>query len=99
MVDFTEIRDAIESIDGVEQAAVMWIETASGGQAIGACYTGSIDANPLANELEKRYPTLELPRSILHMASLPTTPEGDIDVKRLQAMMGPPPGVPRPLDP
>jgi amino acid adenylation domain-containing protein/non-ribosomal peptide synthase protein (TIGR01720 family) len=88
-----EIEHAMRQIDGVEDAAVVLCGGTSEGDAALTAYfvaNSAEDGPQVAQLLREQLPTVlprdYIPRRIVALAALPTTPNGKIDRRSLQAM-------------
>jgi len=88
-IELGEIEATLESIDDINQAAVLAVQPQAGDQRLVAYYTaascGAIGEQKLRNTLAVTLPNYMVPQHFIHMQSMPLTPNGKLDREKLPA--------------
>ena len=83
-IELGEIENAICSINGISQSAVLVQKNSEGRQIICAFYTGAeINAKEIRNYIGKKLPKYMLPHIFVHLDEMPLTSSGKINRKKL----------------
>ena len=85
-IELGEIENAIASVDGILQSAVVVRKNDEGRQLICAFYTGKeYEPKEIRDTIGEKLPQYMLPHIIVHLDAMPLTPSGKIDRKSLPA--------------
>jgi amino acid adenylation domain-containing protein len=84
-IEIGELRTALASVDGVEQAAVIAREDRPGDKRLVGYITGSADPAVVRGALAQRLPAYTIPSAIVVLAALPLTVNGKLDRRALPA--------------
>ena len=83
-IELGEIENAITSIDGIENTAVIVRNDEAGRQLVCAFYTGvDMDAKEIRAHIGKKLPKYMLPHIFTHLEEMPLTSSGKTDRKAL----------------
>jgi acyl-CoA synthetase (AMP-forming)/AMP-acid ligase II len=78
-----EVEELIESLDGVEEAAVLGIEDEEFGEVLAAFVVGSASEQDIANACKAELASYKVPRRIEKVDELPRTSTGKVVKRRL----------------
>ncbi|BBY24058.1 hypothetical protein MSTO_42630 [Mycobacterium stomatepiae] len=84
-IELGEIQTALAGLDGVEQAAAITREDATGATRVFGYVTGAADPAELRNALADKLPAYMIPGAIVVLETLPLTTNGKLDVRALPA--------------
>ncbi len=89
-VDLAEIREKILLLPGMEDALVLTLPEIRGRRLeIVALVVGSLDREEIRQRLAEILESYALPRRILPVESIPATPTGKIDRRRIEELLNP----------
>ena len=84
-IELGEVRAALASLAGVEQAVVIAREDRPGDKRLVGYVTGSADAGAARSALAERLPAYMVPAAVVAVEVLPLTVNGKLDVRALPA--------------
>ncbi|HGM5550335.1 TPA: amino acid adenylation domain-containing protein [Pseudomonas putida] len=85
-IELGEIQARLTQIDGIQEAAVLAREDASGDKRLVAYYTGArLEIDVLRSHLMENLPDYMVPALFVHLDTLPLSPNGKLDRKALPA--------------
>ena len=84
-IELGEIRTALATLDGVEQAVVVAREDRPGNTRLVGYITGSADPADLRTQLAERLPGYMVPVAVVVLEALPLTVNGKLDTRALPA--------------
>ncbi|MFJ2280676.1 amino acid adenylation domain-containing protein [Pseudomonas sp. NPDC087803] len=85
-IELGEIQARLTQIDGIQEAAVLAREDASGDKRLLAYYTGArLEIDVLRSHLLEHLPDYMVPALFVHLDALPLSPNGKLDRKALPA--------------
>lgn len=90
-VDPQEVADAIETIEGIEAAAVLGLADPKWGQRVLAFYEGHpLPPESIKAQLSLKLPSYKIPKDFIWLEELPRTALGKIAVSDLQSLINSP---------
>ncbi|MCQ1955458.1 AMP-binding protein [Arthrobacter sp. zg-Y826] len=73
------VAEAVETVDGVDQAFVLGLDDAEWGSRVGAAVVGSVDPELVRDAVRSRLGAAAVPKVVLLLESLPLLPNGKAD--------------------